>query len=271
MMDTSVTAFIHAKQKFSLQLLVQAFSRLCLIQLNQGHLTFDDVVQCVQFAAPQCPADICHAHASLICEGSIVSSASTGANPSTILKIPPHILGNEGNFIRSLLDVMYLHSEGISSNSIDLFQAEAMAFLKQVSSNQQQNQPQPRFELPMRSYHRASPEFAGQGPLLDQQRPSNREYHNFNVPSHNSYQVPPRSSYAPSNPNHFSNNRQNFIPRNNFQQYQHPHQSMMNPSMMSDYDLERSDAVSRLLAQVRKNGMDILFPQLTQDMVSSLA
>lgn len=249
MMDVSLTAYIHAKKKFSLHLLIQAFSRLCLIQLNQGYLTNEDILQCVQFASQQSSPEMLHAHASLIHEGAIVPSTLSASNPTPVMKISSNLLGNEGSFIRSLLEVMYSHNDGAASAAtIEMFQAEAVGFLKQLSINHVQNQQSKSpVEPNFRSYHRASPEttpMSGQGSpaamFMDQRLPK-RDH--FAVNHHTARAFPLSSNMIHS--------RRNAGPA----------------ISSSDYDLERTDAVSRLLAQVRKNGMDILFPQVTQDMI----
>lgn len=222
-MDTSLSSFIHGKKLFSLSLLINAFSRLTMIQLNKGCITFEDVVESVKVVSPKSSVDVWNSHIALIFEGAVTSTILNSSNPVAVLKIPPHLFANEGSYLRKLLDVLYSHSQGGISHTVEHFQAEALEYCKNVTQAQ------------------TNDSYAMEERVIPHQQKTR--------------------NIANSNGRNLGNPNQS---QPTFRAVSKGYQTSAENS-----DVERSDAIMRLLAQVRKNGMDILFPQLTHDMVSS--
>lgn len=251
-----VESFIQSKQKFSLSLLINAHSRLSVIQLQKGCVTQEDTQQSLRSPVQQLTGAEITAHAGLLFESIITPSIS--ATGQVKLQVNKDIVGNDDAFIGAILGVVQTKCAGVEYPLVEEFRREALTYLRSLSE-------------PLKAIEPAAfDSFSGLATEFLPERP--------NVPKHVQAKAPsPVLQAAPLPPPPQLQQLQQ--PQQQHQQAQLQQQTA--PSATVEYDgpeehkyaparleFERAEPIVRLLAQLRKVGMDILFPQSTHDKVS---
>ena len=228
-----IESFIKSNRKFSLHLLVNAHSRLSVIQLSKGSVSYEDILQSLCLSGQEIPNAELTAHAAAIYEG--VLSPVINAKNQVTLQMNRDIIANDSNFIKSILNVMYSRCGNSEFPNVEEFKMEALMFLK--------------------------------GSFSQFPRPEMLEN---NIPR-NDFAF--RPSFSSNKPRFSHENVLMKKPTNNIRGMMMPEVGMEPPmedhrSPLNRIEFEKSEPIVRLLAQVRKVGMDILFPQSTHDKVS---
>jgi hypothetical protein len=252
-----IDLFIRGNKKISLPVLLHAHSNLSLLQLNKGAFSLDEVLQCLSMRGLEMSTADLNAHAALIYEG-ILSPVAVAGN-HMMLQMNRDVIGNESNFLKSLLNALYSRCGGMEYTTVEQFNMEAFMYLK-------------HFNAPKPSTFVMQPPaaFNGRRPI-----PTSQSFSNF----------PPRSM-QPSLMHQPTRQLSSFPQQQFTSQQQQPRMplptqdhsqkrlSHMFSSEMIDesrimgrIEFEKSEPIVRLLAQVRKVGMDILFPQCAHDKV----
>lgn len=339
----SVSATGRAAKKLFLPVFTNAHSRLTLTQMNKGFITYDDLLQSLNYAlnggseitaSPEVTV-----YAGVIYESSF-QPAMLGKGPGFILS--RDLTGNEANFLRAVVQVLMQHSNGKENLIVEDFKVDVAAFLKKAGSSpptafyDQQQPPQQNYAPALSPAPLPVTSSAKLGQVG--QVPPNRFYSSTTAPS-----VPPittsgfgsnpslsmdfqnRSTFNPAptadrtpynqfngsgmanSPSAFAHQQlqqQQYTPssngHNNGQGYHSfganpPHWSKT-PTHRSNFpgqrmgldnfaaanvaggasgvgglsiprDIEKSEPIIRLLAHLRKSGMDILFPQIIHDKI----
>lgn len=276
MMDP-IEAFIKSKQKFSLNLLVNAHSRLSVVQLLKGAVTIEEASFCFkcQITGPQQFSLVeIDAHCGLIFE-SIISPSISGGQVQ--LKVNKEVLGNDENFVNSILAALQKRCGDGDYPAFDEFKRETQTYLRRLSDLAKGGPVSP--PAPAVTNVTKAPEpalFENVGGLAANfmSKPASKPYL---VPSaalqaQIPIQLPP--------PPHLQSAQQQQQQQSLSQQQAQQQQQHQAPGV-EEYDgppeykyaparveFERAEPIVRLLAQVRKVGMDILFPQSTHDKVS---
>jgi hypothetical protein len=308
-----VEQFLQAgNRKFSFLMLINAHSRLSLLQMNKGNVSFEDIVQCLNLGSgPEVTSVELNAHAALIYEGALVPVLTT---KGPLLRLSKELLANDANFLKAVITVMYAHGGGVEHPAIEDFKVEATKFLKKsistVSSapseanNIQSFVPQSSSEsVENNIMNRPSSMSIGgttattaAGDLsslaiqtkpmttadsfsqsLQQQQQAQQQplvpgrISALPSPSVASQQQGPYSSNVSSVSGIPSQQQQMFNTNNpNFgapvRRFSDPIEEARGPIS----DIEKTEPIIRLLAHIRKEGMDILFPQIIQDKVRAI-
>ena len=237
-----IESFIKSNRKFSLNLLVNAHSRLSVIQLSKGSVSYEDILQSLCLSGQEIPNADLAAHAAVIYEG--VLSPAINAKNQVTLQMNRDIIANDNNFIKSIMNVMYSRCGNTEYPTVEEFKLEALMFLKGNNFPQfsrpnadliEPNLPPSRNDFTFRpSFSANKPRFSTQENLLMKKPPVNS-----------------------------NNNIRGMMPSDGIDVPMDDHRSPLNR-----IEFEKSEPIVRLLAQVRKVGMDILFPQSTHDKVS---
>jgi len=262
--DSPVYVFLSQKT-FSVATLINAFSRLSMLQLNKGNISYDDIIQTLQISlgGGEKFDEAMDAYGALLYEGILVPLLPNSTNlPSgPLLQIKRELVGNESAFIQAIVKVMAAHCGEENHLAIEEFENEA----KTIGI----------LEAPGSEFSNITKGSSGwspysQGPNGDPQ--SLRAYPTPPPPS----SIPINSSYPPSTtmyprvppaygacspprpPSQWSSN----APSGEDDEYA--------ANQQYAYDIERQDPIVRLLAQMRKYGMDVLFPQIIHDKVCAV-
>jgi hypothetical protein len=268
MMDP-IEAFIKSKQKFSLNLLVNAHSRLSVVQLLKGAVTIEEASFCFkcQITGPQQFSLVeIDAHCGLIFE-SIISPSISGGQVQ--LKVNKEVLGNDENFVNSILAALQKRCGDGDYPAFDEFKRETQTYLRRLSDLAKGGPVSPL--APAVTNVTKAPEpalYENVGGLAA----------NFmSKPASKPYLVPSAALQAqipiqlPPPPHLQQQQQQQSLSQQQAQQqspgvveYDGPAEHKYAPARV---EFERAEPIVRLLAQVRKVGMDILFPQSTHDKV----
>jgi hypothetical protein len=303
-----VEQFLQAgNRKFSFLMLINAHSRLSLLQMNKGNVSFEDIVQCLNLGSgPEVTSVELNAHAALIYEGALVPVLTT---KGPLLRLSKELLANDANFLKAVITVMYAHGGGVEHPAIEDFKIEATKFLKKsistvssapseaISNNNNQSfVPQSLSEsVENNIMNRPSSMSLGGsttttgGDLSIQTKPmTTADSFSQSLQQQQQQQqplVPGRISALPSPSvasQLYSSNVSSVSGMNPSQQQQQQMFNTNNPNFgapvrrFSDpieeargpiSDIEKTEPIIRLLAHIRKEGMDILFPQIIQDKV----
>lgn len=243
-------SFIQSKKRFSLDLLTTAYSRLSVLQLQRGCVTQEDTNQSLrsQLIGQKMSAAEISAHAGLLFESII--SATISATGQVKLAINKDVIGNDEKFVSAILAALASKCVGVDYPAFDEFQRECHSYLRMLSDAANPVEETPS-ELPT--------EASSPPPEFSFERPAPKISHLMPVPPPLpqatpvlSQMQPPPQAPLPSQPAHSE------------VEYDGPEEHKYAPARV---EFERAEPIVRLLAQVRKVGMDILFPQSTHDKV----
>lgn len=249
-----IQSFIQSKKRFSLDLLTTAYSRLSVLQLQRGCVTQEDTNQSLrsQLIGQRMSAAEIGGHAGLLFESII--SASISATGQVKLAINKDVIGNDEKFIAAILAALASKCVGVDYPAFDDFQRECQSYLRMLS-----DAANPVEETPLEQPTEAAlppPEFS-----FD--RPAPKIAHLMPVPPPLPQTTPVLSQMQP--PTGVAGQPTQATPSGQSEvEYDGPEEHKYAPARV---EFERAEPIVRLLAQVRKVGMDILFPQSTHDKV----
>lgn len=223
-----IETFIKSNRKFSISLLVNSHSRLGIQQMSKGGLTFEDVLQSLYSQGQALNGIEINAHSMLILGILVPALTSKG---QIKLQIPREIVSSEAAFIKSILNLIYQKCNNVEYPFVEEFKNESMLYL--------QNKGAGKLSEPLGSGGNGQPFI----PPSDSTSPRNSADLTGNGVQRNSHNAALSSLYADCD-----------LPDD--------HKAAANR-----IEFEKSEPIVRLLAQVRKVGMDILFPQSTHDKV----
>lgn len=252
-----IEAFVKANRKFSFPLLINTHARLCVLQISKGSILYDDIMQSLALSARDMTAQEINAHAALVYEA--VLTPMINSKNQMVLQLKQDVIANDPNFVKSVLYVLYARAGGMDNPAVEEFKAEANLFLKssappanipayplapKLTSTGEGQQP------PADSYGRddAQPSSTNNG------RHSTQSYNERFSNQAGEYSPFPATAHASTNG--ASPNSREAVG-----------EDVTFPS--SRIEFGKSEPIIRLLAQVRKVGMDILFPQSVHDKVSN--
>ena len=175
------------------------------------------------------------------------------------LQMYPQFVRNDIQFIRSIVQFLMLRSAGKESSTIDDFKSEASAFI-------QRRQKQIKYGSPL-----GPPETR-----FDSSNSGDSNFQTTRIPYEYSSTSSPSAGYFHHNQGHSTPSNGNNCGNSSHRRHTTRSASVAHDSDLPDdhkqsqrFDYEKSEPIVRLLAQVRKVGMDILFPQSTHDKVYS--
>jgi hypothetical protein len=266
-----IQEYIKNNNKFILNILINAHTRLSYIQLQKGYVTQEDIHNSLQSdeallssslsqSLPKTTAtstsmisssDIIlnvndsNAHAALLVESTLIPLFTPSGQIQ--LQMIRDIINNINNFILSIINIIYMKCENTHYPLMDEFCTEANAFLQStigISSSSSMS-PQPltlHSQLLIQQHHHHN---------------SNRYHtikqHHNNHNNHHNYQQLRYHDKEKRDHHHHQQQQNNSSDDNSKPNYR--------------IEFEKSEPIIRLLAQVRKVGMDILFPQQVHDKV----
>lgn len=181
------------------------------------------------------------------------------------------MLANDANFLKGVITVMYAHGGGAEHPSIEEFKVEATSFLKKSIST---TNPAPVDAVAL------NPEAEPQGRVASSG--------SFSLPNDTGLSVSkplaPAPEFKPANFSPASLSVQGQQPQQGFPGSAFPAPPPgINPQLAALRrgppapepepvlsEIEKTEPIVRLLAHIRKEGMDILFPQIIQDKVEKV-
>ena len=195
-----------------------------------------------------------NAYAAIVIEGAF--SKVVNAKGQIHLQMHRDLIGNDSQFVKYILQFLLSKAPGKEYHTIEDFRGEAIAYLQQKSKYPQQSVADPKY---------------------GSNSPDSNFHHGTRVYGHDYNSATVSKGYYSNSVSHSSsgNNGTNIGGISNSVGRKFSSRSV---SVLIDPDLpdgktspridyEKSDPIVRLLAQVRKVGMDILFPQSTHDKV----
>jgi hypothetical protein len=248
--DDAVSAFIKSKQKFSLSHLVGAHCRMCVLQLKNGCVTYDDALQSIrsQLGRQFNVAEL-NAHAGLMVES--VVSPSISASGQIKLQVNKDVIGDDDTFISCLLAVLQRRCAGAEYAQVEEFRREAISYLRRLGEVRSSSTEPSTL---------TSVESNSDGALFE----TAQALRPVRVPA-----VSPIPTVTAASALAVAHATQPFAaptPQTVTADHDATEDQRFPPSRK---EIERAEPIVRLLAQVRKVGMDILLPQSTHDKVST--
>lgn len=234
--------FIKSNRRFSVNLFLNTHARLVVIQASQGYILYDDVVKTLSVpSSSSSPGPDISAYAGVLYEAVFVPTISKKGVVAH--KLLPESLNSD----QTLIDRIVLALSARCSSAADMACVEE--FKREAQGSALGNNG-------VLSGSQASPH------LL---QPSSSSNPNSEAESRVEYEGSVHSSAAGGGlmvPKSYHELLSRFPENIDMAEDVRGHSSL--PRL----DCEKSEPIVRLLAQVRKIGMDILFPQITHDKVS---
>lgn len=255
--------YVKGKSKICLSLLVNAHSRLSVLQLQKGCVTQEETVLCFksQTNGDQFSVAEINAHVGLIFES--VISPSISATGQIKLQVNREVVGNDEKFVNCILSVLQNKFSGSDYPQVAEFRREAQSYLKRLAELNGEVTPAAMVEsdtVALSVQASAAPVSPPLTPITSDTAPDffgSKTATNSSLLTH----VPMSTSPLPAGTGNNSS-----LPSSVGQiEYDGPPEHKYAPARV---EFERAEPIVRLLAQVRKVGMDILFPLSTHDKVS---
>jgi hypothetical protein len=261
----SIQQFLNENKSFSISVLLNAFFRLSILQLNQGLISFEDINDAVRTVIPtsSSPEEIT-AYSGLIYESIIVPSLNAGG-PELCMK--EEVIGKENSFLDCVLKKV-LHKYG-KEGMVDGMCQGIPTLKREIEKILLPKSTKDFLQLP-------SPSLSGIAPTYSDALPSpvvaGRDSSERDIPSHydpffstnsvNINSTADATSWSNLEPNVGENLTmyQEIIPPNILQPRQVDDSTDSNTPDMNN-------PINRFLAHIRKSGMEILFPQVVHDKV----
>jgi hypothetical protein len=271
-----IEVLINSKQKFDLNLLVNALYRLSVIQLEKGSVTHEEAsnsFKCQILGPRQYTAVEIEAHCGLIFESIISPSISGG---QVLLKVTKEAIGNEEKFVQLILEALQKRYKSGDMAAFDEFEKEAQAYIarvKDIKSGIVTIAPPPAVpavSIIPKVQEPAQYENVGGIAANFMSKSASKPYM---VPSaalqaQIPIQLPPPPHLQQQQQSQASASSAPIRAIPGVVEYDGPAEFKYAPARV---EFERAEPIVRLLAQVRKVGMDILFPQSTHDKVCTRA
>lgn len=242
-----VQSFLTTNRSFSFSALLNIQSRLTSHLILSGELLYEDVVRITTESAQVDAADV-NAYVGLLVESSLEPKIT--AKGHMTLHPKEDLVENKHAFAKCLLYVMYAKLNNEELESVSKFKAEVISHLRNVGNPQSQSQSQPP---------------AIQPPL-----------NNFSMEGRSQSNPSPIVQLTPSSSMHPKLSTDRDLPTvvdNDFAMInpgtRRGHESRLDHAPSHFEDIETVEPVVRLLAQLRRFSMDILFPLTLQDKVSA--
>jgi hypothetical protein len=251
----------QSQKKISLSILINAHSRLSIIQMNKGSVSFEDIMQSLTLSiTAEMSSNELNGYAGLIYEGCFVPFMSP---KGPLLRLSKDILGNDANFLKAMLNTLYSRADGSNSSVLtEDFKQEASNFLKKSNSSNANL----LFEIPAPTFEPTSPALSAGS------APGDSHLATKSSSSNSGGLFPPPGISSSSTAS--SANANGGVKKPNIGISSLAQQSMFNETdenklMSIGAEIEKNEPIIRLLAHIRKAGMDILFPQVIHDKVSN--
>lgn len=267
-MSGIIEEFIKSKRNFCLHLLINTYKRLNDIQSNRSYVDQDDIHQSLYNELNNLEYDIqlnnfdINAHTALILETILVPLLSTSGQIR--LQIGSEYIDNCKNFLYGMLNIIFSKCGNYKYPHVEEFCFEVNNYLQNIDDMQSKRI---SFNKDDFGYNKSIPTTASS---YVQRKNFNTTTSTTNMKSNNSRYS---ANYVDSNRNAYlysdedNNSRRSSFPmklnNNNLSMQQQLKSSQNNQRI----EFEKSEPIVRLLAQVRKVGMDIIFPQQNHDKV----
>jgi hypothetical protein len=228
-----IQQFIQERKCLSFSILLKTFNRLCVQHVSTGIIEFDDILKIIYNVSSNDSITLIeleiHAYSGIIYE-SILIPCFTVKGPKLCLK--EGLLGNEKEFLSCLLQTLIRHdrTNGSPSFTVQEFNKDTCSF----------------HNLQFNGYSGVTPPQIVDG--LNH-RPSIDQFHDLR----NNHEIP-NGTY-----------QKGYSQHDNLSQSSHIYQAKKSSNKFNN---DHNDPnISKLLAHIRKSGMDIIFPQNTHDKV----
>lgn len=270
--DSPIYAYLSdASKKFSVPALINAHSRLSGLQVNKGNISYEDILQTLRIsltgisAGEKIDEDL-DAYGALLYEAILTPVFSNPVQHMSkpLLQMRRELVGNESTFIQAIVKVLKAHGSAADCHaSIEEFEREASAVVVTTTPVAEP----PRGPPPGSWTPSVNPD--GFSHPNSQAPPANRQ---LSYPGMPQPQYPPQH-YPPSQHPGYGRPApagypQPGVPVNrSYPPVVAPKVHQEDPNGYVT-EMEKHDPIMRLLAQIRKYGMDILFPQSIHDKVS---
>jgi hypothetical protein len=261
----SIQQFLHENKSFSVPVLLNAFFRLSILQLNQGFLSFEDIIEAVRVVCPETiAAEEITAYSGVIYESILVPSLyETGP----VLCMKEEVIGKETAFLECLSKkvVHKYGKDGVMCSGVLALERDTQKFLLLKSSKETVQAPSPSLSgkgsnagtAVSSSDHLPSPLVTDRDPL-EREIPSHYDpyFSNNSVPG----DVNSWGSLEPAMGENLTL----------YQEFLSPNilQSRQAEEFTDSNNPDMTNPINRFLAHIRKSGMEILFPQIVHDKVS---
>jgi hypothetical protein len=215
----------QSQKKLSLSIFINAHSRLSIVQMNKGSISFEDLMQNLTLSiTAEMSSNELNGYAGCIYEACFSPFMSP---KGPLLRLSTEIVGNDANFLKAVLKTLYSRADSSCAAAIvNDFKYEASCFLKKSNNNAND-----LLDI-------LAPNFDAVSPSLSTN--SGRDIHSDKCSSVSSVKSP--------------------SPR--MRSFSH---SMFLETLGAE--IEKHELLVPLLANLRKPGMDIMFPQEVHDKV----
>lgn len=243
-----ITLFLQASnplggrpKRLNLSAFINVHARLSLLQMNRGHVTFEDLLQSLNLTFGSSSEVIStqdmHAYAGIIYEACF-QPIMLNKGPSFMLD--RSLVGNESVFLKLVLQVLFRHNGGKEHNVIEDLKNDMIAFLQRSGASTEAVN---------------ALITAGEKDNTDASRQPQRIGTNS-------------SSLESSSPVLSSvNGAQQRGNKSNPSALEDPYSEDARAILNAGMEFEKNEPIVRLLAHIRKAGMDILFPQIIHDKI----
>ncbi len=227
-------------KRLNLSAFINVHARLSLLQMNRGHVTFEDLLQSLNLTFGSSEAISTqdkHAYAGIIYEACF-QPIMLNKGPSFMLD--RSLVGNESVFLKLVLQVLFRHNGGKEHNVIEDLKNDMIAFLQRSGASTEAVN---------------ALITTGEKDTTDASRQQQRIGTNS-------------SSLESSSPVLSSiNSAQQRVNKLNSSALEDPYSEDARAILNAGMEFEKNEPIVRLLAHIRKAGMDILFPQIIHDKV----
>lgn len=255
-----VESHLRLNKTFVLSVLLSSHAKLILLSQHAESVVYQDVVEIVRESAPQLDESDVNAHAALLFESSL--EPKINAMGQIILRIKPdHFLGIQSVVVKAFLDAMCLRMKDEQSSSVTDFKLQASISL-QLNAEELAR---PLETNTVSSTTAAQRDGDGWHEETSDQT-SMRSMHSVDAPVNAAIS---QAQQPVSHPESLSLSEEFAMtfPSSAVVLAATEVQESSSPLSDVDTDIEKSEPIVRLLAKVRKVGMDILFPQSVHDKV----
>lgn len=256
-----VESHLRLSKSFVLSVLLSSHAKLILLSQHAESIVYQDVVEIVRESAPQLEESDVIAHAALLFESSL--EPKINAMGQIILRIKPdHILGIHSVVVKAFLDAMCLRTKDEESLSVTDFKSQAS------------------ISLQLHAEELARPRETDTASAITAAEQDADDWHEgtsgqTRVPSVQGEEATTHAAISQAHPQptarpaslSLSDEFAMTFPSSAIAVAAAEVLESSSPPSAGDTDIEKSEPIVRLLAQVRKVGMDILFPQSVHDKV----
>jgi hypothetical protein len=247
-----ISSFLKGEIPLFLSIFLNANSRLSIIQINKQELSFHEIIECVELAADfvlKLNPEQLSVYAGLIYESTMKPKFSANG---PIFTMKEEMIGNDENYLKSIFNSLSIYKQGDSDKEeeriLNNFRKEVERFLKKPLNPTMIDK---NSKIEGTNHKEDQTEFADVQVI-----PTGQSIQQVPVP------LPPPDSPMWMRENNSFLNLDAFlkIPSRNEQQQEPPR---------PPHPIEKHEGMVRLLAYIRKGGMDLLFPQVLHEKVNN--